>query len=260
MFSERNLSEAVAAVHERHAPGALVVDCERDFETLDPAVAEGLAPVVDGFEPHEYRSEWLPGDAPDSLVEYTGSSFTVGMPGDGGVAWTRQTRPPVVLVKPRLDTSPGAFVEFLLAEALVQVGLGEPEQFLGFFGDTYPGFADACRPTLDPAETYQLAAACYEAYLGLQTRDVFADWTGPLFETWLETGERLERRLDGLSDAVARGETSFGDAAELACSAVKHAGELPAPFEALDVDVYLDHGPEYAVEWADRTVDALDSV
>jgi hypothetical protein len=57
---------------------------------------------------------------------------------------------------------------------------------------------------------------------------------------------------------MATGPTGFGDAAELACSAVKHAGEVPAPFDALDTEAYRDHGPAYAVEWLARTVDALD--
>jgi hypothetical protein len=48
-----------------------------------------------------------------------------------------------------------------------------------------------------------------------------------------------------------------GDAAELACSAVKHAGELPPLFAALDAEVYRDHGPAYAVEWAERTAETL---
>jgi hypothetical protein len=32
---------------------------------------------------------------------------------------------------------------------------------------------------------------------------------------------------------------------------------VPAPFDALDAAVYLDHGPDFAVEWAQRTIDAL---
>ena len=34
-------------------------------------------------------------------------------------------------------------------------------------------------------------------------------------------------------------------------------GEIPPPFDALDAAVYLDYGPVFAVEWAERTVDAL---
>ena len=87
---------------------------------------------------------------------------------------------------------------------------------------------------------------------------MFAGWDGPLFDAWLDAGDRLEGRLDSLPGAIARGETSFSDGAELACSAIKHAGEIPPPFDALDTTVYLDHGPAFAVQWADRTVDALE--
>jgi hypothetical protein len=258
MFTERDLPDGVAAVRDEHAPGALVLDSDHDFETLPPAQAEELGLVVDSLVPFSCPGEWLPPDAPEVLKEYASGEFTVGMPGDGGVAWTRQTDPPVVVCKPRLEGSPESFVDFLLAEALVEVGLDEPEHFLGFFEDHYPEFATATRGTLSPVESYQLAAACYDAYLGLQTRDAFADWEGPLFDAWLDAGERLAPRLSELSSTMARGELSFAEAAELACSAVKHAGDVPAPFDALDSSVYLDHGPAYAVEFAERTVAALE--
>ena len=258
MFDERSLSDALAAVREAHAPGTLVFDCERDFETLDPAVAEDLALVVDGLDPHSYPDEWVPADAPDELRRYAGGEFTVGMPGDGGVAWTRQTDPPAVFVKPRLTGSPDAFVDFLLAEALVEVGLDAPEHFLGFFEDRYPDLAAAT--PLSPAGDYQLAAALYTAHLGLRTREVFADWDAEypdLFAAWLDAGERLEPRLDGLAGEMARGETEFPAAAELACSAIKHEGAVPAPFAALDTGAYRRNGAAYAVEWARKTFAAL---
>jgi len=258
MFTERSLSPALDSVRTEHAPDALVLDCAQDFETLPPAQAEELALVTDSLVPLSHPSEWLPPNAPAVLGRYAGGDLTIGLPGDGSVAWTRQTDPPVVLCKPRLEDSPAAFADFLVAEALVEVGLDVPEQFLGFFGDQYPAFAAATEPTLSPVETYQLGAACYDAYLGLQTRDVFAGWDGPLFDAWLDAGDRLEGRLDSLPGAIARGETSFSDGAELACSAIKHAGEIPPPFDALDTTVYLDHGPAFAVQWADRTVDALE--
>jgi hypothetical protein len=179
------------------------------------------------------------------------------MPGDGGVAWTRQTEPPVVFCKPRLEGSPEGFVDFLLAEALVEVGLDEPEHMFGFFGEQYPDVAGAVSDLLDPVGTYQLAVACYDAYLGLQTRDVFADWEGPLFDAWVDAGDRLAGRLEELPSAIASGELSVPEAAELACNGIKHAGELPAPFDALDAMAYLDHGPSYAVEWADRVADSV---
>jgi len=257
MFTERTLSEAVAGVHERHAPDALVLDCAENFETLPPAQAEELLLVTDSINPATYPDEWLPPDAPDVLRQYAGGDLTIGMPGDGSVIWTHQTDPPVVICKPRLDESPDAFADFLLAEALVEVGLDEPEHFLGFFADEYTEFAAATAPMLSPVETYQVAAACYDAYLGLQTREVFAEWEGALFDAWLDAGDRLEPRLDGLPAEMARGGTRFADATELACSAVKHAGDLPSPFDALDASVYRDHGPDFAVQWAERTVDAL---
>jgi len=266
MFTERDLPAAVAAVRDRHGP-VLVLDAAEDFETLPPAAAEDLALVAD-LDPASYPESWLPPDAPETLRRYAGGGFTVGAPGDGSVAWTRQTDPPVVLCKPRLAESPDGFADFLVAAAVVEATSGAPEQFLPFFGAQYPDFAAAARPRFGPAETYQLAVACHDAYLGLLTRDSFADWAGgdtrPLFEAWLDAGERLTDRLGDLTGAVARGETGFPEAAELACSAVRHAVpaavdgvEIPTPFDALDAAVYRDAGPEFAVAWLERTVEAL---
>jgi len=257
MFTERSLPATLREVRAAHAPDALVLDCGEDFETIPPAQAEELALVTDSLSPHSCPEEWLPPDAPAVLERYAGPDLTIGLPGDGSVAWTHQTEPPVVFCKPRLDGTPEGFAEFLIAEALVQVGLDAPEQFLDFFGPEYPRFAAATDPLLGPVETYQVGAACYEAFLGLQTREVFAGWDGDLFDAWVDAGERLEGRLEELPEAMSRGETSFSDGAELACSAIKHAGDVPAPFDALDAAVYLDHGPEFAVEWARRTIDAL---
>jgi hypothetical protein len=258
MFDERSLSGALAALRDEHAPDAIVFDCERDFETLDPAVAEELGLRVDALDPHSYPAEWVPADAPDQLQRYAGGEFTIGMPGDGGVAWTRQTDPPVVFVKPRLTGSPDAFVSFLLAEALVEVGLDVPEHFLGFFEDRYAELT-AVTP-LDPAGDYQLAAALYTAFVGLRTRAAFADWADEypdLFDAWVDAGERLEPRLDGLAGEMARGETEFPAAAELACNAVKHGVEVPAPFAALDTSAYRENGAAYAVRWAEKTFERL---
>ncbi len=259
MFTERTLCEELVAVRERHAPEALVLDCAQNFETLPSAQAEELLLVTDSIDPSSYPAAWLPPDAPELLTRYAGSDLTIGMPGDGSVAWTRQTDPAVVICKPRLDESPDPFANFLLAKALVEVGLDEPEHFLGFFEDEYARFAEVTSPLLSPVETYQVAAACYDAYLGLQTREIFAGWDGPLFDAWADAGERLEPRLEGLSQEMARGSTRFADATELACSAVKHGGELPAPFDALNTSVYLEYGAEFAVQWAEKTVEALDT-
>ena len=258
MFQRRDLGGELAAVRDEHAPDAFVFDTERDFETLSPAVAENLAPIVDSFEPLSYPDEWVPTSAPEPLRRLASDEFTIGAPGDGGVAWTRQTVPPTVFVKPRLEGSPDGFVEFLIAEAFVEIGLDHPEQFLGFFGERYRELAEAT--PLDPAETYQLAAALFDAYVGLEARELFAAWEGThgrLHAEWVDAGERLAPRVSGLPRDVAVGRTDFASAAELACSAVKHGLELPAPFAALDTSAYRDHGAAYAVRWAERTFEAL---
>lgn len=261
MFTERSLGEELDAVRAAYAPDAVVLNCATDFETLDPEVAEELLLVTDSVDPLSPDPSWVPRTAPEQLHHYAGSDFTVGLPGDGGVAWTTQTTPACVLVKPRLESSPESFVDFLVAEAIVQTRLGEPETFLGFFGEQYADLAAATDPRLDPAGTYQLAVALYEAYLGLQTREAFETWAEDypeLHEAWADAGDRLEPRLSDLPTEVARGQTNFPAAAELACSAVKHGPELPTPFDALDTAAYRDHGAEYAVQWAGKTFEQLD--
>ena len=258
MFETRTLPEDVDGVHDRHAPDALVLDVSSDFETLPPAVAEDLGLLVESLDPATYPAEWVPPDAPQPLHRYAGRDFTVGMPGDGTVTWTRQTVPPSVLVKKRAEGTPDGFLDFLVAEALVQVGLDAPEHFLPFFGERYRDLDDAV--PLSPADTYQIAAALYEGWVGLQTRPVFVDWEGEcprLYDAWADAGSRLTVRLDDLSGAVARGETDFADATEFACSAMKHGLDLPAPFAALDTQAYVEYGPEYAVEWAEKTFSQL---
>ncbi|QLK24573.1 hypothetical protein HYG81_10590 [Natrinema zhouii] len=259
MFEARPLSNRVEAVRQSHAPDVQVLDCERDFETLNPALAEDLGLVVDALEPASYPAAWLPDDAPTLLARYVSSDLTIGMPGDGSVVWTRQTEPPIVLVKPRVEGSPESFVDFLIAEALVQVDLEVPEHFIEFFAESYRDLDQAV--ALDPNDTYQVAAALYDGWVGLQTRDVFADWHDEhpeLADAWQDAGSRLEGRVSELPRAVARGDTDFADATELACAAIKHAIELPAPFAALDTEAYLDHGPEYAIQWAEKTFDSLE--
>ncbi|WP_049924224.1 DUF7089 family protein [Halopiger djelfimassiliensis] len=259
MFEARDLSDPLDDVRDEHAPESLVFDCERDFETLPPALAEDLGLVVETLEPASYPGAWLPDDAPRLLARYASSDLTIGMPGDGSVVWTRQTDPPVVLVKPRVEGSPESFLEFLLAEAFVELGLDVPEHFIGFFEDEYLELDRAI--DLDPNSTYQIAAALYDGWIGLQTRTIFAEWHDErpeLAAAWQDAGGRLEDRVAGLPRAVARGDTDFADATELACAAIKHAIELPAPFAALDTDAYRDHGPEFAVRWAEKTFDALE--
>ncbi|WP_368409326.1 DUF7089 family protein [Halomarina litorea] len=258
MFAPRDLPDDLAAVRETHVSDAVVLDCERDFETIPPAQAESLGVLVESLDPVSYPEAWLPVDAPDQLRRFAGGEFTVGMPGDGGVTWTRQTTPPTVFVKARTRGSPDDFLDFLVAEALVEAGLGLPEHFLGFFGESYPDLADAT--PLSPADTYQLAVALYDAYLGLHTRETFREWETDrprLHAAWVDAGERLQPRLDGLSREVATGRTEFAAAAELACSGVKHDLDLPTPFGALDTEAYRDAGAEYAVTWARKTFERL---
>jgi hypothetical protein len=259
MFEQRPLSGELGELQDEHAPETLVLDVERDFETLPSAVAESLLAVADAVDPTDYDESWVPDDAPESLHRLADKEFTVGAPGDGGVAWTRQTDPPIVFVKPRLGGSPAGFVDFLVAEALVEVGLGGPEHFLGFFAEEYRSVADAT--SLGSADTYQLAAALFAAYTSRSTRPVFAGWTDTVPELhaeWVDAGERLEPRLGDLSRDVALGRTAFPDAAELACSAIKHDVEVPTPFDALDTAAYDQYGAPFAVQWAEKTFDALD--
>jgi len=260
MFSERELSPTLAAVRERYAPEATVLDVEQDFETLPPGVAEDLGLLAASIEPASYPADWLPDTAPAALEQYAGPAFTIGMPGDGTVVWTTQTEPPTVLLKKRAEGTPEAFLEFLVAEAFVKIDCRVPEQFLPFFGEQYVELADVTG--LGPADVYQIAAALFDGWVGLQTREVFASWADEpqydaLYTSWLEAGERLEPRLGELSRLVAHGEMSFPAATEYACSAIKHGLELPTPFGALDTAAYREHGETYAVQWADTTVAAL---
>jgi hypothetical protein len=258
MFSERPLTRTLQRLRSDTVPDALVLDTEQDFETLSPAVAEELGLLVDSLDPAAYPEAWLPERTPAQLEAYAGAQFTIGLPGDGTVVWTRQTDPPTVLVKKRAEGTPEAFRAFLVAEAFVELDLGVPESFLAFFGEQYRELDAALG--LDGAATYQVAMALYDAWVGLQSRERFEAWAGEyddLHEAWVDAGERLEPRIEGLPGEVARGETDFPAATELACSAVKHGLDLPAPFAALDTLAYRDHGTEYGVRWAEKTVAAL---
>jgi hypothetical protein len=258
MFERRSLPENLDAIRGRHAPDAFVLDADSDFETLPPAVAEELGLLVDALDPATFPDAWVPADAPTTLRQYAGSDFTVGLPGDGTVMWTRQTVPPTVVVKARGEGTPDDFLDFLIAEALVQVALDVPESFLPFFGPAYADL-DAAVP-LAPASVFQIAAALYEAWLGLQTRPTFADWEDEfprLSDAWVDAGDRLRDRVAGLPGAVARGDTDFGDATELACAAIKHGLDLPAPFAALDTTAYVEYGADYGVRWAEKTFEEL---
>jgi hypothetical protein len=257
-FERRSLSGEVASVHDEYAPDSVVLDVGRDFETLPPAVAEDLGLLVDSLDPASYPAEWLPGDVPETLAHHASSDFTIGLPNDGTVVWTRQTVPPTILVKYRARGTPDAFLRFLLAEAFVQVSLDAPESFLPFFGERYADLDAAV--AAGPTDVFQVAAALYDAWLGLATREEFETWAADypdLHAAWVDAGERLEERLSDLPGEVARGTTSFAAATEYACSAVKHGLDLPAPFAALDTAAYREYGADYAVTWAEKTYDRL---
>jgi len=260
MFRERTLSSTLSAVRDEYAPNSTVLDVDTDFETLQPAVAEDLGLLADSIDPTSYPADWLPAASPTVLQRYASGVFTVGMPGDGTVVWTRQTEPPTVLVKQRAEGTPDPFLSFLIAEAFVQLNADVPEHFLPFFGDQYLALDTAVH--LGENDVYQIAAALFDGWVGLHTREVFASWAdesqfGPLYDVWVDAGERLEPRLANLSSLVARGELSFPAATEYACSAMKHDLDLPTPFSALDTAAYRDHGPAYAVQWADKTFETL---
>lgn len=264
MFSRRSLPDDLAALRASTVPDAVVLDAETDFGTLPPAVAEELGLLVDALDPVSYPETWLPADAPEALRRYAGPEFTVGLPGDGTVLWTRQTDPPVVIVKRRAGTTPDEFRDFLIAEAFVALPAAGPSgpvppDPLAFLRERYRDL-DRVVP-LGPAAVYQIARALYDARLGLATRDAFADWAGErdrLFAAWQDAGERIAGRLSGLPREVARGETEFAAATEYACAAIKHGLDLPAPFAALDTAAYREYGADYAVEWAETTFEKLD--
>jgi hypothetical protein len=284
MFSPRSLDDDLDALREDCAPGSPVLDVDADFETVPPAAAEDLGLFVDGLSPASFPTAWLPDETPEILRRYAGPTFTVGLPGDGTVVRTTQTDPQAVLVKKRAEGTPDDFLAFLIAERLAQIGVSPPagslpddvsgdrlpESFLPFFGERYRDFDAAIRrPDPDtgasttghgPNDVFQVAAALYDAWLGLHTRDAFASWEGRhprLFDAWVDAGDRLEGRLGGLVGEVARGETDFASATEYACSAVRHGLDLPAPFAALDTTAYRDRGAPYAVKWAEKTFESM---
>ncbi len=145
-----------------------------------------------------------------------------------------------------------------------------PESFLPFFGERYRDLDAAIRRPdpdtgasttgLGPTDVFQIAAALFDAWVGLYTRDTFASWEGTrprLFDAWIDAGDSLEGRLGDLAGEVARGDTDFASATEYACSAVRHGLDLPAPFAALDTAAYRDRGAPYAVTWAEKTVASM---
>ncbi len=258
MFRERTLGEELEGVRREYAPETLVLDCEADFESLPLEALDELALVTSSIEPVSYPSEWLPEGTPEPLRRFAGPDLVIGLPEGGSVIWTRQTEPPLCLVKARVQGAPEGFVDFLVANALVEIGLEIPEGFLGFFGERYPDLCETL--SFDPRSSYQIAAALYQGWIGLETRETFAGWAEEfpgLHEEWTDAGERLEPRLEGLPAEVATGETDFAEATEYACGAIRHDLSLPTPFSALDTAAYGEYGSEYAVRWAEKTVRSL---
>ncbi|PSQ42800.1 hypothetical protein BRD17_07835 [Halobacteriales archaeon SW_7_68_16] len=257
MFGTRSIPEDLDALREAVAPESIVLDADRDFETLPPMAVEDLGLVVDDLDPVSYPAAWFPDDVPETVRRRATGDLTLGLPGDGSVVWTGQTDPPVVVVKPRTAGSPTDFVDFLIAEALVAVGGPVPEDPLAFFTDGYADLAAAV--PFGPAETYRLAAALYDGYCNLNARPTFREWGdeyGRLGAAWTDAGDRFTERVDGLPAALARGRTTIPEATEIACSALKHDIDVPAPFDALDTGIYGDRGAPFAVEWARRVTDA----
>lgn len=256
MFRDRDLPDDLRAIRAEHAPDTIVLDASSDFETLAPAKLDAIATRIDDIHPHDYDPAWLPEESPALLSRLVTNDLVIGMPGDGSIAWTTQTDPPVVIVKPRVEGSPGDFVDFLVAEAIVEAGLDLPEHFLGFLRERYPDFAAAV--PYDAHTTYQLAVAVCEAHRGLYTRPVFESWPADhprLGAAWRDAGDRLTDRVEDLPSAVAQGRTQFADAAELACAGIKHGIDVPPPFGALDTLAYREHGPAFAVRWAEKLFD-----
>ena len=259
MFEAFDLPAELERFRDATLPGVLVLDCEREFESMPTDWVYELALFTEAIEPVRYPASWVPEDAPAPLRRLVTEEITIGLSGDGGVVRTTQTDPPIVFVKPRLSGAPDAFVEFLIAEAIVEIDLGHPEHFLGFFEATYPRLQTAVGG--DPQLAYHLGVALYAGWRGLGTRDRFAGWGDSypyLHEAWTDAGDRLASRVDDLPASTADGRVSFADACELACSAIKHRLAIPNPFAALDVSAYREQGAPFAIRWVERTLEALD--
>ncbi len=253
MFTERSLSDELADLRGDHTPDCAVFDCEDEFETMPEEWVYELALVTEGLESLAHPAAWVPDDAIPAVRRTTGVDPVIGMPDDGSVTWTHQTEPPLVLVKPRASQLPEPFREFLIAEAIVELGRELPETPVGFFEARYPAVQAAMD---DPTNGFQVAAALRRGWIGLQTRSVFEDWdaTYPhLHAAWMDAGERLAGRVEEIPSLRAEQTLDFAGATELAGNAIKHGIALPAPFDALDVSAFVDEGPTYALTWLEET-------
>lgn len=259
MFAARDLSDDLAALRDEHAPSARVVETEQEFETMPTDWLFELAIVTDELQPLAYPADWLPDDATSAARRTTDRDPAIGMPDDGSVTWTRQTEPPMVFIKPRAAGLPDEFCDFLIGEALVELGAAYPETPVCFFRERYRSVQSAVG---SPTVAYQLAAALRTGWIGRETRTIFTEWADPypgLHAGWVDAGDRLRDRVESIPTLLNTGEIAFGDATELACSAIKHDLALPAPFAAIDVEAYSEQGPEFAERWIEETaVEALE--
>lgn len=254
MFTRRDLPSDLDALRSAHAEDAYILNCDREFETMPSDWVYDLALITDDVTPLGHPDSWIPSDVPASIQRLRGRDLAIGMPTDGSVAWTRQTDPPAIFVKPRAAGIPDDFRDFLIAEAIVEVGMEVPETPLCFFEGEYGAVHDHVG---DPQEAFQIAAALRVAWIGLHARERFRGWTETyprLGEAWADAGARLESRVTELDTLVGANRMSMANATELACSALKHDISLPAPFDALDVDAFADQGAPFARRWVERTV------
>lgn len=257
MFAARDCSATVHGLREEVLADGLVVDCAREFDVLSEDLLYELALFTDDVDPIPYPDDWIPDDAPDPIARLAGADPVVGRPGQGSVTWTRQFDPSLVIVKPRGRELPDRFLDFRLAEAILVCSLDVPEHPLGFFRGRYP----VLQATVgDPDAAMRLASALYEAWIGLTVRPRFEAWAEDhptLHEGWKEAGRLLADRVAELPALRADGSIDFLEATDLACSAVKHGYDLPAPFGALGVNAYRTEGATYALRWLERTVASL---
>lgn len=252
MFSERALPDDLDRLREEHAVDCQVLDSAQEFETMPEEWVYDLALVTEDIHPLAHPAEWIPEDAIPAVQRTAGVDPAIGMPDDGSVTWTRQTEPPLVLVKPRASQLPETFRKFLIAEAIVEVGMDLPETPVCFFRDRYQEVESILG---EPTAGFQVAAALRRAWIGRQTRDVFSGWADaypPLHRAWRDAGDRLEGRVENIPALLTANELEFAGATELAGNAIKHGIDLPAPFDALDVTAYADEGAPYALAWLEK--------
>ena len=259
MFHPYGLREDLDDLRNELAPSTQILECDREFESMPEDWIYELAFVTDSIAPVTYPADWIPENAPSALDRYADTEPAIGLPGDGGVTWTANTDPSLVIVKPRLTGAPEDFRDFLVAEAILQLSLDHPETAIEFFGESYPALQTATNDNVDL--TFRLAVSLFDGWQGLETREQFRKWADRyprLHDAWADAGEQLQPRIDSLPMLLSNRSLRFGEATELACSAIKHDLDLPSPFAALDVAAYRERGSEFAVRWTERTLEQLD--